>query len=298
VAGFPIPIAHPETVLPLCNPQTVLNIGGLWGTITAGQTVMASDGYRFVWSADSMIVIYSLGGQFYGQGSRGFVNEIRTAPIIEGARRAEFMVKLAEVEMKFLMGIVAGASGIGFAIVIGVEVAEFMVENRENFAKWESQLEAVLRAREYLKKYTPTIYDALFYTVLKQVYRDTKAQIPEAITAQTVAFGVGVIFGTIGKKLVQGKFSILSLVFVILEQLVIRFALNVGPGALQIVSNEYQSMAAEIIQKARDAGVTLPEGDVKKIIEEARQHPQEIKQAYEMMKSSFEQMKKTPAVDK
>ena len=113
-----------------------------------------------------------------------------------------------------------------------------------------------------------------------------------------MAFGVGVIFCSVGKKLAQGKFSVLSLVFVILEQLVIRFALNVGPGALEIVSDEYQKMAAEIIGKAREAGITLPEGDVKKIIEEARQHPQEIKQAYEMMKSAFEEMKKTPVIEK
>jgi hypothetical protein len=284
---------HPETVLPLCDPRTVLHIGGIWGAIKAGQTVMASDGYRFVWSADSMMVIYSLKGKFYGQGSRGFVNEIRTAPIIEGARRAEFMVKIAEVEVKFLMGIVAGSSGVGFAIVVGVEVAEFMVENRENFGKWKNQLEAVLKAREYLKKSTPTIYDKLFNAVLKQLYKDTKAQIPDAITAETVAFGVGVVLGTVGKKLANGKFSILALVFVILEQIVIRFLLNVAPETFKLTSKEYQKIAEEIIAKAREAGVALQEGDVKKIIEEARQHPQEIKQAYEMMKNAFEEMKAT-----
>src|SRR5215831_15551232 len=171
MADFPVPIAHPETVLPLCDTRTVLHIGGIWGTIKAGQTVMASDGYRFVWSADSMIVIYSLKGKFYGQGSTGFINELRTAPIIEGARRAEFMAKVAEVEMKFLMGIVAGSSGVGFGIVISVEVSEFMVENRENFDKWKRQLEAILKAREYLKRNAPTIYDKLFNAVLNQVYK-------------------------------------------------------------------------------------------------------------------------------
>jgi len=295
MADFPVPIAHPETILPLCNPHTVLHIGGIWGQIEAGQTVMASDGYRFVWSADSLTVIYSLKGKFYGQNSKGFINEVRTAPIIEGARQAEFMAKVAEVEMKFLMGIVAGSSGIGFAIVIGVEVSEFVVENRENFGKWKNQLEAVLKAREYLKKYAPTIYDKLFNAVLNQLYKDTKAKIPEAITPETVAFGVGVVLGTVGKKMAKGKFSILALVVIILEQIVIRFLLNVGPEAFKLTANEYKQMADEIIKKAREAGVLLQEGDVKKIIEEARQHPQEIKKAYDMLKGAFEEFSATPA---
>jgi hypothetical protein len=295
MADFPVPIEHPETVLPRCDPRTVLHIGGIWGQIRAGQTVMASDGFRFVWEANSTIVFYSLKGKFYGQSAQGFINEVRTAPAIVGARRAEFMAKVAEVEMKFLMGIVAGSSGVGFAIVIGVEVTEFMVENRENFGKWKSQLEAVLKSREYLKTYAPTIYDKLFNAVLKQVYKDTKAQIPDAIAAETVAFGVGVVVGTVGKTLAKGKFSVLALVFVILEQIVIRFLLNVGPEAFKLTANEYQKMAEEIIKKAREAGITLQQGDVKKIIEEARQHPQEIKQAYDMLKHAFEEMKATSA---
>jgi hypothetical protein len=241
-----------------------------------------------------MMVIYSLKGKFYSQGARGFTNEIRTAPIIEGGRRAAPMVRAAQVEVKLLMGVVAGSSGVGFAMVVGLEVDGFLIENRNNFAKWGSQLEAVWRAREYLKKYCPTIYDKLFSAVLRQVCKDTKAQIPDAITAETVAFAVGVVLGSVGKKLANGRFSVLALVWVILEQLFFRFFLNVAPEALKLTSEEYHKMAQEIIAKAREAGVTLNEGDVQKIIEEARQHPQEIKQAYEMLKKAFEEIKATP----
>jgi hypothetical protein len=87
---------------------------------------MGSDGHRLVWSADSMMVIYSLKGKFYGQSARGFAlaaSPMKSEPLQSSkVRRAQLMAKVAEVEMTFLMGIVAGSSGVGFAMVIGVEV--------------------------------------------------------------------------------------------------------------------------------------------------------------------------------
>ncbi len=291
----PVRIEHPEQVIPSVNPRSVLNIGGIFGQVTGGQTVLASDGRRFIWSADSLTVIYSLGGDFYIQSGKGFANEVRTAPAIEGARGAEFIAKVGEAEIKLLMGIVAGSSGLGFALVIGTEVAEFVAENYDNFAKWKSQLESVLKAREYLRSVAPTTYDKLFNAVLSQVYQDTKGQLAESITLNTVAFGVGVILGSVGKKLASGKFSLLGLVAVLLEQLAVRFLLNVAPDALKFTAKEYERLAGEIIEKARAAGVSISAGDARKIIEEARQHPQEIKQAYDILQTAFDELKATVA---
>jgi bifunctional DNase/RNase len=52
-------------------------------------------------------------------------------------------------------------------------------------------------------------------------------------------------------------------------------------------------MAQEIIAKARSAGITISEADARKIIEEARTHPREIKQAYDMLHDAFEELKTT-----
>ena len=71
MADYPIPLPHPEHVLERCDPSTSVYIGGMWGSVKGGQTVLAHDGYRFVWSADSMTVIYSLKGKFYAQSSLG-----------------------------------------------------------------------------------------------------------------------------------------------------------------------------------------------------------------------------------
>jgi len=291
MSGDPVLIHNPQVVIPRLNQRTELFLGGIWGSVKAGQTVMASDGYRFIWSADSMTVVYSLKGKFYAQNSTGFINEVRTAPFVEGARRASFMATVAEAEMKLLMGVVAGSSTAGFVLVIGSEVAEFVVENRENFATWQRQLKAVLEARNFLKTHAPTIYDKLFNTVLHQVCKDTRAKLPDAITADTVAFGVGVILGSVGKKIAKGKFSMFALIFVIVEQLAIRFVLNVAPTALKLTTHDYETMAREIVRRANEAGVNISTLDANKILDEARQHPKEIKRAYDLLKEAFESVR-------
>src|ERR1051325_8078687 len=102
----PILIKNPENIVPFLDPRTFLHVGGIWGQIRSGQTVMATDGMRFVWSADGLQVIYTQKNQFYGQSASGFIGEMRTAPYIEGLRLAEFMARVAEVEMKLMMGVV------------------------------------------------------------------------------------------------------------------------------------------------------------------------------------------------
>ena len=83
-ADTPVLIAHPETIVPNLDTATTLYIGGIWGTVQSGQTWIASDGKRFVWSADGLQVVYSVNGKFFAQGSQGFINEVRTHPFIAG----------------------------------------------------------------------------------------------------------------------------------------------------------------------------------------------------------------------
>src|SRR5262249_52971816 len=150
-------------------------------------------------------------------------------------------------------------SGVGFAIVIGSEIAEFVVDNRENFAKWNRQLSAILKARALLKQDCPVLYDKVFNAVLHHVYKDVKGHIPNAVTPEVVAFGVGVVIGSVGKKVGQGKFSLFVVIFAIVEQLVVRFALSLVPGAIKITEEEYRKMAEQIINQLRTAGVLIHE---------------------------------------
>ena len=91
----PVAIPQPENVLPKLDTRSFLLLGGLWGEVRSGQTWLATDGARLVWSADSLLVVYSIKGQFFSQTSRGFRGEVATYPLVEGARRAAPMGKKA-----------------------------------------------------------------------------------------------------------------------------------------------------------------------------------------------------------
>lgn len=285
---FPIVIQHPELIISLLNTDTSVMIGGIWGMATAGQTWKTTGGDRFIWSADGLQVIYSHNGKFYTQTPRGFINDVRTYPAVAAAISAAPWVRVAQIEMKLLMGIVAGASGAGFALVVGMEIAEFVGENAENFEKWEHQLEVILKARQLLKANAPVLYDKVFNAVLKQVYQGVKGNIPDAVTPEIVFFGVGVIIGSVGKAMTKGKFTIAGLIFVVVEQLVVRLTIGVVPQAIKITEDQYRKMAEQIINQLKAAGVTLQDGDLRKIVEEVRQHPDTVKQAFDLMKDAFQ----------
>ena len=78
-ADFPIQIPHPDSIIPLLSTDSMLYIGGIWGSVKSGQTFMASDGERFVWSADGLQVIYSQNSNFYTQTAE--VSPTKSVPI-------------------------------------------------------------------------------------------------------------------------------------------------------------------------------------------------------------------------
>ncbi len=284
----PVSIPNPEAVVPKLDSRSTLALGGIWGEVKAGQTWLATDGARLIWSASSMQVVYSINGRFFVQKASGFRGEVTTYPLIEGARRAAPMARLAEIEMKLLMGLVAGASGAGFAAVVGTELLAFVAENRDNFEKWQRQLRVVLEVRSALRAVAPTLYDKMFSAVLKQMWKDVKGQLPDSVTAETVAFGVGVVIGSVGKAATKGKFSVLGVLYVVLQQIVIRFGLNVAPHAVKLSVVEYGKLAQEVMRTLKEVGVVLTEGDAKKILDEAAKHPREIIATFEKLRGAFQ----------
>src|SRR5262249_16590348 len=148
-------------------------------------------------------------------------------------------------------------------------------------------LQAALEVRAFLKQHAPTLYDKVFNAVLHQLWKDVKGQLPHAVTAETVAFAVGVVVGSVGKAAAKGKFSVLGVLFVVLEQIGIRFSLNVMPKALKLTAAEYAKLAEEIIRRLKDVGVAITDGDVRKIVDEVYKHPRQIKEAFDKLQATF-----------
>lgn len=287
-SSSPVLVSDPGKVLSqLVGPGISYNIGGIWGQVKAGQIWNAAEGKRLVVYVDSSVV-YMLDSKVYIQDAAGFANDVRTYALGVAGKAGEKVVQIGYAELKFAMGLAAGASGVAFALVIGTEVVEFIHENHENFGKWQKQLLAVLKARAALKQIAPVLYDKVFSSVLKQVCKDVKGSILDGVSLEIVTFGIGVIVGTLGKKAAAGKFSMFAVLFIVLEQLVIRVSTGVIPNAIKITEENYRKMADQILLRLSTTGVHLTERDVRRIYEEVQRHPAEVRKIFQEMKEAFD----------
>lgn len=261
----------------LIDTASKLTIGGIWGEVKSGETWLATDGSRLVMTASNGGVIYLLStdGRIYRQSARGFVGEVTTYPFIEGARRAAPMVRLIELEVQFIMGVIGATSGVGFAVVAGTSILSFVVENRQKFTQWSRMVSAIMTARTALKQIAPTLYDKVFDALLFVLIKDVLPNAPGAITADGLAKMVGAIVGKLGKKAAEGKFSALTILATLLGN-VAKNCLTAVPKAISITAGEYKQSADKLIETLRSSGVTVTAADAQKIFEEIRQHPKEI----------------------
>jgi hypothetical protein len=49
--------------------------------------------------------------------------------------------------------------------------------------------------------------------VLKQVWHEYQRELSDVMSVEVVGFGVGVILGTVGKKVAAGRLSLLAVIF-------------------------------------------------------------------------------------
>jgi hypothetical protein len=183
-----------------------------------------------------------------------------------------------EVEMKFFMGLIAGGSGVGFVLVVGTEVLEFVVEHEKDFPVWRHAWEVFWDARKYLKTYAPTLYEMVFWAVLKKFLGDSLDQVGNATTAEIAAFFVGVVLGHLGEHASKGAaLAPLFVIGTIFNALWKRFLLSVAPGAMELTKKQYEELANDIIAKLKESDLTITKDDIDKILKELKAHPEEIK---------------------
>lgn len=293
----PVPVP-PQNVGEILAPEGAkLTIGGIWGDVTRGSVWRATDGRRFVLSATSTDVVYYQRGSFFFQTAAGFIGEVTTYPFAEAGRRSAFLVTVAETEMKLIMGIIAGGSGVGFAIVVGTEAVEWVTEHRRQFPVWQRAVRVFLEVRQRLRVYAPTLYDKLFDAVLSRFYGDAKSKLTEAATPEVIAFLVGVILGHLGKAASKGPVAPLAIVLMVIEAMVKRFFLSVVPGAVSLTAKQYDELAHELIGKLQQSGITMTREDMLRIFEEVQKHPDQIKAAYKALQEAVEQIGATSSGD-
>jgi hypothetical protein len=277
-SGSPVLLTADKIKDFVSSEPTKLKTYTVFGDINSGDTWLATDGKRFVLDASSGSVIYYESGLFFIQPSFGFVADVTTYPLVEAGRRCGFIAKVLEVEMKFFMGLIAGGSGVGFVLVVGTEVLEFVVEHEKDFPVWRHAWEVFWDARKYLKTYAPTLYEKVFWAVLKKFLGDSMDQVGNATTAEIAAFFVGVVLGHLGEHASKGAaLAPLFVIGTIFNALWKRFLLSVAPGAMELTKKQYEELANDIIAKLKESDLTITKDDIDKILKELKAHPEEIK---------------------
>jgi hypothetical protein len=280
-------ILDPEPALAQLGTRGSIDIGGLFGTVYAGQTVNAPEGKRFIWYADPTAVVFICEKKVYRQDGAAFREDVRTAPVIVGAQHAVGMARLGDAELKFLMGLLAGAHWAGFCFVIGSEIAEWVNENAENFDHWSIQLGALLKAREVFKGSCPKTYDIMFSRCLRKACGAVYDRLGQAATMEVIAFAIGVIVGHSGAAAYKGAFKIWLVISQSLQQIIIRTVLDVAPDAIGIASRNYQEIMTKALINIRSTGVAVSEVEIKLMINELAAHKREAKLAYDYIVAGF-----------
>lgn len=296
--GDPVQISIDKLQTLAPNPNSFLNIGGMFGMARAGEVWTGLNGRRLLLHASDMMVIFTgldgnEAGKVFVQSSAAFRGDVTTAPIILGARRALPMARLVEYEMQFILGVFAASSGVGLVAVAGTDILRFIVSHRQLFPMWCKIISSLLSCRAVLKKYTPTLWDAMVHRTLLFAWRGVESvglvaggkitsNLPTAIVTNPAILGrgLGLIIGTLGAQVAKGRINAFGLCFSILSKIVSK-TLAAVPGAMKLTAQEYTAEANELIEALRSGGVALSETDAKKIVEEVRAHSAEVKAAFE-----------------
>jgi len=269
------------------NPNTFVHVGGIWGRISSGQNYMALDGIRQVISANNLQIFYFQQGQLWAQEAHSFIGEIRTYPAIKGAQRAVAMATLVEWEVNIILGIVAASSGFGLAVVVGTDIFKFLVVNKENFSKWHQGLVAILKARADLKVKAPTLYEKVFESFLKQLWAAISSGMEDALTKPDAAGKlVGVLIGKLGKTVLQSRFTILGVIWILLSSVATKILTSV-PSAINISVGEYKTISQDLINQLKSIGVTISPSEIQIIFQEIAKNPEQIRKVFFDLQSEF-----------
>lgn len=298
--GDPVQISQDDLQTLVPNPNSSLNLGGIFGVARAGEVWVGLNGRRLLIHANATMVIFAgldgkEAGKLFVQSGIAFRGDVTTAPIIMGARRALPMARLVEYEMQVIVGIVAATSGVGFVAVAGTDILRVFVEHRQQLPLWRKILTTLLASRALLKKYAPTLWDAIVHRTLLFAWRgaeavvivsggDVGSNLPHAIVSNPaiIGRGLGLIIGTIGAQAVKGRISVVSLTFSILSKVVSK-TLSAVPGAIKATAQQYTAEGRELIEALRGGGVQLAEEDAKRILQEVQAHGAEVKAAIESL---------------
>lgn len=316
-SGFPneIPIDQFQKYEPI-RTDTALHFNSfVWRNVSvkAGATFLTTQGKRFVLEGSATRVIYILinpkskdHNKVFIQSAEGFKGDVTTYPFEKAGENLQTTKKIAEYEVQFIVGALSVTSWVAALSVMGVDVLQFAVENKDKFSKWSEIVKVCLKTRKDLKQYAPTLYNKLIYTALLSAWQGTKFaaahasdvaenMVEAALKDPKIAGrGAGIITAKLGSAALNGRISILSAIWTILVN-VLKKAPSTIPGAIKLTVEDAKglslqekvALAKKIVDMMKNVGVVITQSDGEQILSEVEAHPKELADSLTLLMNTF-----------
>lgn len=286
-----IPASQIKNYYPL-KTSSAVTIGNAMNSLTlrSGEVYPAVVGKRIIVEATKEKVLFVEASnaqavpRFFLQTPYGFHLQWLDVIRRDAASKTAGAVTLAEWEVQFLVGVMAGAGWTGLAVVIGVDIFEEALTRKKTRTVQEAVrvLQVLLETRRELSQVAPTLTvvlsDVMWLTLLKGQNDFLLASM--AHDPKIAARAAGTIVAQIGKTAVDQRLTVSSAIWILLSQLGIKGILTV-PAALSktvdhISSTDPESILVNIELMLKHLEIVLSHEEKKLILRELESNPEKI----------------------
>jgi hypothetical protein len=217
-------------------------------------------GNRMLITASQSSVIYAIDDRLYEWGTGAFVRSEWLNALSVGASRASHWVTISQVEFALLSGIF-----VPWYVLLGLTCARaglFYKSNQRLVDEAFRQAPTVLKLLQDLKRRSPTLFNVLMKTAVKELV----AELPSGVTGEDVAFFIGRVIrgaGTAAPGLTLGGLA--KIVATVAALVTVTHLPSIAAHA---VAHAASQKATELQRALKNAGYTVSEAEARGILSE------------------------------
>jgi hypothetical protein len=192
---------------------------------------------------------------------------------------------LTEMEVEFILGILATVGPQASWMFLGNDLAAFMVGKRERLRSWTARIASLFLARMLLKKYATVLHQRLCGLHADVVW----SSLSEAVSTDDTSIYrfAGRLLGHYGseelvERAITRQQSIFSCIFKGLASI-----LDVSHGSQESTESGQQSRAKDLVSALANLGIRISSGDVGSLLHAIRPRRHEIMKSIEMITAEF-----------
>ncbi len=233
-------------------------------------------------------VCYFQGGFVYFIDKRDFVNLLKSQSFdsLGTATETPGTRLLTEMEVEFILGILATVGPQASWMFLGTDLAAFMASKRKKLPRWTAQIALLFLARMILKKYATVLYQRLCGLHADVVW----SSLAEAVSTDDTAIYrfAGRLLGHYGseelvERAITRQQTIFSCVFNGLAAL-----LDVSPGIEESTESGQQTRVKDLVSDSGEGwGSGSPAVTSRSLLQAICPHRHEIMKSIEMISAEF-----------